>query len=99
MKVNEFIKELEAVNEKFNDENKFNIHVNDKYNLHVLEIKSYDKNKYDNYKFFISLGLDFEFIMIDFKEMNNDLLELMEIITEFRNTKIEDRKLEELKYD
>ena len=45
MKVNEFIKELEAVNEKFNDENKFNIHVNDKYNLHVLEIKSYDKIK------------------------------------------------------
>lgn len=99
MKVNEFIKELEAVNEEFKDENKFNIHVNDKYNLHVLEIKSYEKNKYDNYKFFISLGLDFEFIMIDFKEMNNDLLELMGIITEFRNTKIEDRKLEELKYD
>lgn len=99
MKVNEFIKELGAVNEKFIDENKFDIRIKDKYHLHVLEIKSLEKNKHDYYKFFVALGLDFEFIMIDFKEMNNDLLELMGIITEFRNTKIEDRKLEELKYD
>lgn len=99
MKVNDFIEKLEAVNEKFIDENKFDIRIKDKYHLHVLEIKSCEKNKHDYYKFFMALGLDFEFIMIDFKEMNNDLLELMGIITEFRNTKIENRKLEELKYD